>query len=71
MGIFNATLKSESKVVGPSVLAHSSTFDDLTVDTACMVALNTWHVHQPATYYSSYSTTGSSQIDFVVTRQRM
>ena len=51
-GDFNASLRREPNVVGPSVLAHSSTCDD----------------HLQATYYS---TTGSSQIDFVVTRQRM
>ena len=51
-GDFNASLRREPNVVGPSVLAHSSTCDD----------------HLQATYYSA---TGSSQIDFVVTRQRM
>ena len=70
-GDFNASLRREPNVVGPSVLAHSSTYDDhlqtLLVKHA-LVALNTWHAHRPATYYS---TTGSSQIDFVVTRQRM
>ena len=70
-GDFNATLRSEPGVVGPSILAQSSTFDEhlhsLLIKHA-LVALNTWHLRQPATYYSS---TGSSQIDFVVTRRRM
>ncbi|CAE7934299.1 Pol, partial [Symbiodinium necroappetens] len=69
-GDFNSTLGHENPIAGPATTTcadHHDTDLRALMRRQSLTALNTWHCKNHHTYYATGST---SQIDFVMTRQR-